>query len=45
MAGQTYAMHFLNRPNEILIRVERSYEIVHMDLLEAPALALRHNYL
>jgi hypothetical protein len=38
-------MHFPNRPNEILVRVERSYEIVYMDLLEASALVLRYSYL
>jgi hypothetical protein len=38
-------MYFLNRPNGILVRAERLYEIVHMDLLEASALALRHGYL
>jgi hypothetical protein len=38
-------MYFLNRRNEILVRVERFYEMVHMDLLEAPALALRYGYL
>jgi hypothetical protein len=38
-------MHFLNRPNEILVRAERFYEMVHMDLLEAPAPVLRHGYL
>jgi hypothetical protein len=45
MAGQAHAMHFPNRPNGTLVRAERPYEMVHMDLLEAPAPALRHGYL
>jgi hypothetical protein len=45
MAGQAYVMHFLNRPNGTLVRVERFYKIVHMDLFEAPVLALRYGYL
>jgi hypothetical protein len=45
MAGQAHAMHFLNRPNGILVRAERPYEIIYMDLLETPAPVLRHSYL
>jgi hypothetical protein len=38
-------MHFPNRPNGILVRAERLYEIIYIDLLEVLAPALRHNYL
>jgi hypothetical protein len=42
MAGQAHAMHFLNRPNRILVRAERLYEMVYIDLFEALTPVLRH---